>query len=59
MIIWDDSRDDLVAEALGCPSCCERRVDELVIHDDETVHCLTCGQDYALTEGPSKEDSTD
>ena len=56
MIVWDDSRDDLVPAVLACPSCCERRVDELVIHADETVHCETCGHDYALPDSHARQE---
>jgi uncharacterized Zn finger protein len=47
----EERNDYLAPEALACPRCHERRVDELVVHDDETVHCMTCGNDYALPEG--------
>ena len=50
----DERNDYLTPEALACPRCKERRVEELVIHEDETVHCLTCGCDYSLPE--AKED---
>jgi len=44
----DRDRQDLAPEACACPNCGERRVDELVLHEDETVHCETCGWDYVL-----------
>ena len=56
MIVGDDARDDLVPAVLACQSCGERRVDELVIHDDETVHCETCGHDYTLPDGRAGEE---
>ena len=34
---------DHVLPLLGCPSCGERRADELVWLDDERVRCQTCG----------------
>jgi hypothetical protein len=45
--------DDLVRDDAACPSCGERRTDELVINEDESVLCTTCGRRYDL---PRKED---
>ena len=38
--MWDDSRDDLVPVVLACPSCCERRVDELGIKNGYEYYSL-------------------
>jgi hypothetical protein len=47
--------DDLAPTGAACPGCGERRTDELVINDDGSVLCLTCGRRYQLPgeEGPS------
>ena len=42
--------EDLVRPGHGCPSCGERRVDCLIIQDDESVRCGTCGRRYETTE---------
>ena len=44
--------DDLVPADAACPSCGERRVDELSINEDDSVLCATCGRRYQL---PSNE----
>jgi DNA-directed RNA polymerase subunit RPC12/RpoP len=43
-----ESDDDLVAPDQACPSCGERRVDELSLNDDGSVVCATCGRRYAV-----------
>ena len=43
-----ESEDDLVATHQACPSCGERRTDELVLNDDDSVLCATCGRRYSL-----------
>jgi len=45
--------DELVVEWAACPSCGERRMDELLFKEDESVVCATCGTRYQL---PGKED---
>ena len=40
--------DDLVEAAMACPSCGERRVDELGLNDDGSVVCATCGRRYSV-----------
>lgn len=42
--------EDLVRPGHGCPSCGERRMDELTIQDDESVVCSTCDRRYELPE---------
>ena len=42
-----ESEDELVPPGAACPSCGERRVDELAINADEVV-CATCGRRYSL-----------
>jgi hypothetical protein len=37
---------DLVTKSCACPSCGERRIDELEWTTDECVVCLTCGTTY-------------
>jgi len=37
---------DLVDETDGCPSCLERRIDQLTIQDDASVLCGTCSRRY-------------
>ena len=44
--------EDLVRPGHGCPSCGERRVDCLIIQDDESVRCGTCDRQYELPEHP-------
>jgi len=46
--------DDLVPREAGCPSCGERRVDELVLNEDDSVLFATCGRRYQL---PGREDA--
>ena len=45
--------DSVVSRDAACPSCGERRVDELSINEDDSVLCATCGRRYQLpaTEG--------
>jgi hypothetical protein len=43
-----EDEGDLVDAAMGCPSCGERRVDELSLNDDGSVVCATCGTRYSL-----------
>jgi DNA-directed RNA polymerase subunit RPC12/RpoP len=40
--------EDLVAPEQACPSCGERRVDELSINEDGSVVCATCGRRYQV-----------
>jgi hypothetical protein len=40
--------EDVAPAGAACPGCGERRVDELVINDDGSVLCLTCGRRYQL-----------
>ena len=42
--------EDLVAQDMACPSCGERRVDELTLNDDGSVVCATCGRRYSIDE---------
>jgi len=42
--------EDLVRPGHGCPSCGERRMDELIVQEDESVECSTCGRRYETTE---------
>jgi DNA-directed RNA polymerase subunit RPC12/RpoP len=47
--------DDLVNEALACPQCGERRVDELGLNEDGSVVCATCGKRYSVAEEEERE----
>lgn len=44
--IIDDDGNECVTENSKCPCCGERRMDELVWEDDDTVKCATCGTVY-------------
>ena len=44
-----------VLEGFGCPRCGERREDWLIVQDDESVRCGTCGLVYRLP-GDKKEE---
>jgi transcription elongation factor Elf1 len=50
----NDSEEETVPKEAACPRCGERRVDELILHEDDTVDCLSCDNHYALpaTEKP-------
>jgi len=39
---------DLAPAGSECPSCGERRVDELGINEDGSVLCATCGRRYQM-----------
>jgi len=45
--------DALVPSEAACPSCGEQRVDELLLNEDGSALCATCGRRYELAE---KED---
>ena len=47
--------DSVVSEDAACPSCGERRMDELEINEDDSVLCATCGRRYQL---PGREKGT-
>jgi DNA-directed RNA polymerase subunit RPC12/RpoP len=40
--------DGVVAPEAACPSCGQRRMDELAINEDDSVLCSTCGRRYQL-----------
>jgi hypothetical protein len=49
-----EQRGDLVPPEAACPSCGERRADELLINEgDDSVLCAICGRRYQLPEGAS------
>jgi uncharacterized protein YbaR (Trm112 family) len=50
-----EDNDDLVNEALACPQCHERRVDELGLNEDGSVVCATCGKRYSVAEEEERE----
>jgi uncharacterized Zn finger protein len=35
---------------MGCPTCKEEYTDNLLINDDDNIHCLICGTVYRLGE---------
>jgi len=39
---------ELAPPEAACPSCGERRVDELTLNEDGSVACATCGRRYHL-----------
>jgi DNA-directed RNA polymerase subunit RPC12/RpoP len=43
-----DNDEELVPRECACPSCGERRSDELALNEDESVVCATCGRRYHL-----------
>lgn len=45
--------DVLVSPEAACPSCSERRFGELLINEDGSALCTTCGRRYEL---PGKEE---
>jgi len=47
--------DELVAPICGCFFCGERRTDFLVIGEDESVTCISCGTTYYV---PVADDDT-
>ena len=51
----------LVLPGFGCPRCHERRCDELILNDDDTVTCQSCGHVYGLPTGlhPVRFDGSD
>ena len=52
----DDLEEELVPGEAACPRCRERRVDQLILHEDDSVDCLSCGNRYSLPEdGEPKE----
>lgn len=44
-----DSEEELVPKEAACPRCGERRVDELILHEDDSVDCSSCGNHYSLS----------
>lgn len=46
MQIHHEHDADLVPPEDACPQCGERRVDQLVWIDDDTVRCAGCGKCY-------------
>jgi DNA-directed RNA polymerase subunit RPC12/RpoP len=46
-----ESDEDLVPREAACPSCGERRTDELGLNEDGSVVCATCGRRYSAAEG--------
>ena len=51
-----ESDEDLVETTMACPSCAERRVDELTLNDDGSVVCATCGRRYSVAGEESSND---
>ena len=43
-----ESDEDLVPREAACPSCGERRTDELGLNEDGNVICATCGRRYSV-----------
>ena len=43
-----DSEEEMVPKEAACPRCGERRVDQLILHEDDSVDCLSCGNRYSL-----------
>ena len=44
----DSEEEGMVPKEAVCPRCGERRVDELILHEDDTVDCLSCDNHYPL-----------
>lgn len=51
----DAPEGPLVAPEWACPRCGERRMDELLVGDDEAVTCASCGCRYYLP--PAEEEA--
>jgi DNA-directed RNA polymerase subunit RPC12/RpoP len=43
-----ESDEELVPREAACPSCGERRADELALNSDDSVLCATCGRRYSV-----------
>jgi hypothetical protein len=51
--------EEMVLKEEACPHCGERRVDQLILREVDSVECLSCGNRYSLSvekeQGPTRE----